>query len=152
MTLTRLRDFSEKKTKSVAAARITAAELTTGFQDVFKIPRGSFIDRVTVIATVVSGAGAALDVRINSGSTTVDRAGFGVSTANKPVVTGWTDASGNLTNGGPASDPIDAVFMFAETGATVQVQKNNSVNATGEFVIIVDYIEPDLSTGSLTNI
>lgn len=133
--LTRLKKFAEKKTYSVAAARVTHDMVAdTALQELFELPA----DCLIVDACVdVKTAGQAL--------LTVDF-GFdgGAELGNDLDIDGAGVVSVALSGG------VKAPRIDTGTGKTVTAKFSADPTA-GDFVFIVEYIEYELGNGKLTN-
>lgn len=142
MDLTRKKDFSQKKTRSVSAARVTHDMVSsTAVQKLFNIPANCVIVDAMVVVEVPGQNGLTVD--------------FGY--------TGADNALGNdLDIDGPAG-VVTVPLVVASTAATkaprIATGTGKEIIATfsadptaGSFVFVVEYVELDLTNGQLTNL
>ncbi len=126
--LTGIRNFSQKKSYSVSAATLRADDFDVlNSLELFNIPEKSVITNVYVVTDVAGDA--ALTLKVSIGSRTA------IAAANVSVSGVSSEVRYNRQSG---------------TGEKVQVTPSKAVT-TGDFTIIVEYLEYTLGTGTLTN-
>lgn len=126
--LTGIRNFSQKKSYSVSAATLRADDFDAlNSLELFNIPEKSVITNVYVVTDVAGDA--ALTLKVSIGSRTA------IAAANVSVSGVSSEVRYNRQSG---------------TGEKVQVTPSKAVT-TGDFTIIVEYLEYTLGTGTLTN-
>lgn len=128
---TRVRDFAQKKTQSVAGGVVGLLDWDgTSALDLFNIPAGALINKATVFAETATQTGVTM--KLQAGSTTIIAAA--------PVgVTTVVAANGSTALGIP-------------TGSGVQIKLTPSAEPTvGKIAVVVEYTEYSLGIGNLTN-
>jgi hypothetical protein len=125
---TYIRDFANKKTASISAATVRVNDFDgTNAIDIFNLPEKALVTNTYVITESAGNTGLTLDVSI--GATVI------VNDADVDTTNDFTESATNNITG---------------TGKTVSVKPSVEVTS-GEFTIIVEYIEYTLNTNMLTN-
>lgn len=156
LDITRKKDFSQKKTRSVASARVTYDMIgTTEFNELFKLPANALIVDACMITKVAGNAGLTVDfgsdanedllldeVAADAAAGTVTSVGFDIS--------GLT-----LTDGTPntylAGRAVKTPRIDTGTGFSAGVSFSENPTA-GEWVFIIEFVEYDLCNGQLMNL
>lgn len=147
--LTRNTGFNQKKTPSVAACVINHDEVTTGLNEVFKLPPDCLVTRAYAYAKVAGQAGLEMDVGFvgeNLGDVIFD--GIDVNATDIHS----TDTF-SVSASGDAETLTGTVGIALDTGTGKTVGVTFSADPTaGQFVVIVEFIEHTLNNGKLLNI
>lgn len=141
--LTRKKDFSQKKTRSVAAARVTHDMVSgTTAQELFNLPANALIVDAMVVVEVAGQNGLTVDFgytgSANALGNDLDIDGTGV------VKTPLT-----VTNDGAGTDPVAGGIAIPTTTGKEIIATFSADPTAGSFVFIVEYIEYDLANGQL---
>lgn len=143
--LTRKKDFAEKKSRSVAAARVTHDMVgDTTLHELFNLPPNAIITDAMVNVEVVGQATLTVDFGFDGGAELGNDLDVNGST-------GVVYTAPSVTNDGAGTDPVDNLIRIPTgTGKTVTAKFSADPTA-GSWVFIVEFIEYDLSTGELMN-
>lgn len=150
--LTRKYGYNEKKTISVAAATMKAADiLDATAHDLFNLPNNALITNAWLICEEYGQTNLTLSVGIKGVSATslfnaIDVDG---TPANK-VSDAKTAFGGTGTTPNIASS-VKGPNILTGTGATVILTASVKPTA-GRFVVVVEYVEYDLGNGNLMSI
>ncbi len=148
--LTHLRNFSEKKTMSVASARVKHGDVgDTALQELFNLPPNAVITDAMVVVEVAGQNSLTVDFGFDGGNelgNDLDIDGTGVVSV--PLVTSTTVSGNAETAAGTATK---APRIATGTGKTVTAKFSADPSA-GEFVFIVQFIEYDLGNGNLMSV
>lgn len=133
--LTRKYKNNEKKTYSVVAARVKHTDVTTGANELFKLPPNCLIVDAAIVTEVAGQASLTVDFGFDGANelgNDIDIAAAGVDTV--------------ALSGG-----VKAPRILTGTGKTVTATFSADPTA-GEFVFIVEFIEYTKGCGELTNL
>lgn len=146
---TRMAKFNEKKTYSVASARLRHSDVAdTALVELFNLPPNALITDATVIVEEAGQANLTVDFGFAGGNelgNDLDIDGTGVVSV--PLVTS-TAVSGNAETA--AGTAVKAPRLLTSTGKNVTAKFSADPSA-GVFVFIVEFIEYDLGNGNLMN-
>lgn len=148
--LTRTRKFNEKKTASVAAARVLHSDVSgTASNELFVLPANALITNAYVVVKTAGQTNLTVDFGFDGGNelgNDLDIDGAGVVSVPLSIAaltltegTPNTLSSGTVTKG-PSIDTA--------TGKTVTAKFSADPTA-GDFVFIVEFIEYELGNGDL---
>lgn len=148
--LTRKKDFAQKKTMSVASARVTHDMVAaTTLQELFNLPPNAVIVEAMVNVVVAGQANLTVDFGFDGGNelgNDLDIDGIAV------VSVGHNISSLTLTEAAPntylAGSAVKVPRIATGTGKTVTAKFSADPSA-GEFIFIVSFIEFDLTNGQL---
>lgn len=125
---TNVRDFAQKKSYSVSAATLQVGDFDgTNAVEVFNLPEKALVTNVFTVAEIAGQTG--LTLKVDVGATAV-------------IAAGDVDTAGDIAEAG--------TNVLTGTGKAVKVTPSAAVTS-GEFTVIVEYIEYTLGTGHLTN-
>lgn len=129
--LTRMKNYSEKKTISVAAAVVDYTQVSsTAQQNLFNLPDNSLITRAFIINEANGQAGLTVDFGFDGGAELINDAGV--------------DGTPGVVK--------DAMSVPVKTGTGKAVTAKFSATPTaGRFVFMVEFIEYTLGNGQLMN-
>lgn len=131
--LTRKKDFAQKKSACVAAARLTHDMVSdTALQELFNLPPNALITNSYAHVEVAGQTSLTVDFGFDGGA----------ELGNDLDIDDVGPVAGAVT--GPATS------LATDTGKTVTA-KFSAAPTAGSFVFIVEFIEYDLSTGELMN-
>lgn len=169
--LTRKYNYSEKKTLSIAAARVKHSDVAaTTLQELFCLPKNAVITNAFCVVEVAGQSNLTVDFGFDGGAELgndldIDAAGY---VAGLPVVSTLTTLTGTVTaltlaEGTPntltsgtvaltsgAGTVTAAPRLLTGTGKTVTAKFSADPSA-GEFVFVVEFIEYDVGNGNLMN-
>lgn len=151
--LTHKSKFSEKKTRSVAAVRVTHDMVATGANQLFNLPPNALVVDAAVIVEAAGQANLTVDFgytgAANAFGNDLDIDGTGVVTVPQAI------AALTLTEGTPNTLSAGTVTKSPRilTGTGLEVIATFSEDpSAGTFVFIVEYIEFDKGNGELMNL
>ncbi|NCB95268.1 MAG: hypothetical protein EOM35_02190 [Negativicutes bacterium] len=146
--ITRLRKNSEKKSVSVSAAEIKAADIaSTALHELFNLPPDALIVNAGVVVETAGQANLTVDFGFDGGyelmnDVDIDDTGYKQNT----LVVAGTAADSVVTGTATVAPRI-----LTGTGRTVTA-KFSAVPTAGVFHFIVEYIEYKLGNGMLTQL
>lgn len=154
--LTRKKDFSQKKTLSVAAARVTHDMVAgTTVQKLFNLPANAVIVDAMIVVEVQGQGSLTVDFGY-TGAADVLYNNAALDGNDGDVLSEPHDISGlTLTEGTPnvylAGGAVKNPRIWTGTGKEV-IATFSADPTAGSFVFIVTYIEYDLANGQLMNL
>lgn len=133
--ITRLRKNAEKKTVSVSATRVLAADVVDNtLHYVFRVPANALIINAGVLVKEASQAAVTMDLGVD-----------GDASLGSALAVSATGFKGTAVAAGPQAPRVDS-----GTGLAISV-KFSAKPTQGVFIPIVEYIEYDMGNGDYTN-
>lgn len=143
--LTRKKDYAEKKTRSVAAARVLHGDVAdTSAHELFNLPANCLITDAFVVVDVVGQDTLTVDFGFDGG----DELGDALDVHDATGVVS-TPLQATVDGDAETVDIDNQIRILTGTGKTVTALFSADPSA-GDFTFIVEYIEYTLGNGKLT--
>lgn len=148
--ITTLRNNSEKKTVSVAAARVLHSDVgTVNIQELFNLPANCLIINSGIVVEVAGQGGLTVDFGFDGGTelgsaVAISSTGYKQNTLPIASLTLIAGTPNTLSAGAVTQAPR----ILTNTGKTVTAKFSADPSA-GDFTFIVEYIEYKLGNGKL---
>ena len=153
--LTRKKDFAQKKTSSVATARIEHADIATAdgtaLHELYNLPNNAVIKNAMVVVEVAGQTNLTVDFGFDGGNelgNDLDIDGAAVVSVTQSILAlTLTEGVPNTLSAGTVSK---SPMIATGTGKNVTA-KFSAKPTAGTFVFIVEFIEYDIAVGTYMN-
>lgn len=154
--LTRKKDFSQKKTASVVAARVTYDMVdSTNFNEIFNLPPNALVTDVAMVTKVSGQTNLTVDFGSNANEDLLLDEVTADESAGHVHTVGYDISGLTLTEATPNTYLSGSAVKTPriDTGTGLTLGPSFSAQPTvGEWVFIVEFIEYDLANGQLLNL